>query len=71
MVMKLKRSLYGLAQAPALWYGTIDASQLEIGFTPTKSDPCVYTDGHIKDNDFAIPTLYVDDILLAGMKTHT
>ena len=67
MVMKLKRSLYGLSQSPALWYGTIDASLLEIGFIPTKSDPCVYTHGHVKDNDFAILTLYVDDILLTGM----
>lgn len=35
-VTKLQRSLYGLAQTPNLWYGTIDKSPLEVGFTATK-----------------------------------
>ncbi len=64
MVMKLKRSLYGLSQSPALWYDTIDVALLGIGFTPTSSDPCVYTHG--TDDTFAILTLYVDDILISG-----
>lgn len=65
--VKLKRALYGLFQSPALWYGTIDVSFLKVGFTPAKSDPCVCTHGHIKDNDFAVLTLYVGDILLTGI----
>ena len=32
-VCKLKRSLYGVKQAPRLWNQTIDASMLECGFT--------------------------------------
>ena len=60
MVMKLKLSLYGLAQSPSLWNGSIDTA-LGIGFTPTASDPCVYTYG--RDN-LAILTLCVDNILL-------
>ena len=64
LVMKLKRSLYGLAQSPVLWYDTIDAALLGIGFTPTLSDPCVYTHG--SDDTFAILTLHVDDILITG-----
>lgn len=41
LFMKLKRSLYGLSQSPALWYDTIDVALLGIGFTPTSSDPYV------------------------------
>lgn len=43
MVMKLKRSLYGLAQSSFPWYGTIDATLLGISFTPTASRPHAYT----------------------------
>ena len=35
-----------------------------IGFTPTQSDPCVYTHG--SGITLAIQTLYVDDILITG-----
>ena len=59
--MKLKHGLYGLAQSPALWYETTGTTLLGIGFTPTASDPCVYTYG--RDN-LAILTLCVDNILL-------
>lgn len=69
MAMKLKRSLYGPSQPTAVWHGTIDVSLPKVGFPPTKSHPCVCTHGHIKDNDFAILTLYVNDILVTGMNT--
>ena len=36
---------------------------LGIGFTPTSSDPCVYT--HSSNDTFAFLTLYVDDILVS------
>lgn len=38
MVYKLRRSLYDPAQSPALWYDTIDAALVTLGFTPTRSD---------------------------------
>ena len=59
LVIGLKRSLYGLVQSPVLYYDTIDAALLGIGFMPPLSDPYVYTHGI--DDTFAIPTLYVDD----------
>ena len=37
---------------------------LGTGFTPTLSDPCVYTSG--SDDTFAILIPYVDDILITG-----
>lgn len=68
MAMKLKRSLYGISQSPAVGHGTIDVSLPKVEFTPIKSHPCVCTHGHIKDYDFAILTLY-DDILVTEMNT--
>ena len=35
-----------------------------VGFTPTKSDPCVYTYG--SGDTFVILILHVDDILIIG-----
>ena len=64
MVYKLQRSLYGLAQSPVLWYGTIDGVLVVIGFRPTQSDPCVYTHG--SGVALVILPLYVDDILITG-----
>ena len=55
MIYKLKRSLYGLAQSPVLWYDTINKVMLTLGFMPTQSDPCVYTYG--SDDTFTILTL--------------
>ena len=63
MVMKLKRSLYGLSQSPTLRYDTIDVALLGIGFTPTSSDPCVFTRG--SNDTCAMLTLCLDDILIS------
>ena len=62
-VMKLGKSLYWLAQSPVNWFHTIDPVLISIGFTPLKSDTCIY----IYDHDgIIILTLYVDDILVIG-----
>ena len=38
LVMKLGKSLYGLAQSPGNWFHTIDPVLISIGFVPLKSD---------------------------------
>ena len=43
---------------------TINAEMLTVGFTPTESDPCVYTHG--SGDSLVLLTLYVDDILITG-----
>ena len=64
LVMKLGKSLYGLAQSPRNWWKTIDPSLVEIGFIPLKSDTCVYIYNH--NNTVVILPLYVDDLLVIG-----
>ena len=64
LVMKLGKSLYGLAQSPKNWWETIDPSRVEIGSISLKSDTCVYIYNH--NNTVVILTLYVDDLLIIG-----
>ena len=61
-VMKLGKSLYGLAQSPGNWFHTIDPVLIPIGFVPLKSDTCIYIYNH--DGIIIIRTLYVDDLLV-------
>ena len=42
LVMKLGKSLYGLAQSSGNWFHTIDPVLISIGFVPLKSDTCIY-----------------------------
>ena len=77
LVMRLRKSMYGLRQSPKNWHSTIDTYVMKIDFKPLKSDPCVcvyYTDDDSINNSTAntsrkpdgIITLYVDDLVLAG-----
>ena len=61
LVIKLKKSLYGLRQRPENWFGTMDVELAIIAFRPLKSDSWVYV--YEDEAGFVILTLYVDDIL--------
>ena len=63
-VMKLGKSLYGLAQSPGNWFHTIDPVLISIGFVPLKSDTCIYIYDH--DGIIIILTLYANDLLVIG-----
>lgn len=65
MVMNLKRSLYGPAQSPALWYRTIHTALLGTSFCHQRHRTRAYTRTG-SDDSLAILTLYVDDTLLSG-----
>ena len=54
--LKLKRSLYGLAVAPRLWYLHLLKALKELGLVPSKHDPCLM---FRKD---LIVICYVDDL---------
>ena len=61
---KLEKSIYGLKQASRQWNLKFHESVTVLGFMQNSSEPCVYVKKN--SNKFAILTLYVDDILLAG-----
>lgn len=64
LLMKLRKSLYGLGQSSRNWFVTIDPELIALGFTPLKSDTCVYI--YRKKDVIIILTLYVDDLLIVG-----
>jgi hypothetical protein len=57
MVLKLKKSLYGLAVAPKLFFETLKEALESRGFVPSKIDPCMFVHGKM------ICLIYVDDCL--------
>ena len=40
-ILRLKKSLYGQAEAPRLWYKKLKDCLEKCGFTPSKVDPCI------------------------------
>lgn len=59
-VLKLNKALYGLKDAPRSWYNTIHSFLINLGFTQSLYDSCLY-----KRNDIIL-VLFVDDILVTG-----
>jgi len=57
-VVRLKKALYGLRQAPRLWYQDINNFLLSIGFRQSIADPNQYI------QDDVLLLLYVDDMLI-------
>ncbi|KAL3665196.1 hypothetical protein V7S43_019066 [Phytophthora oleae] len=71
MVCLLRRSLYGLKQAAAVWFRTIRAVFTKLGFQQCRADLCLFVRHDRGDDGSAAPVfmvLYVDDLLI-GAKT--
>jgi hypothetical protein len=63
-LVKLKKCIYGLKQSPHNWNKLLDDVLVKMGFTPTRTDPCLYT---ARINGILTYILiYVDDILIAS-----
>lgn len=59
-VLKLRRSLYGLVQAPLYWGNHLKNALHNVGLKQSVSDPCMYI------GDELIALTYVDDVLFFG-----
>ena len=57
IVLKLKKSLYGQAEAARLWYEKLRNGLLERGFVMSKVDPCMFISNNL------IYVIYVDNCL--------
>jgi hypothetical protein len=65
LVCKLKKTLYGVKQAPSSWYEKIDSFFLQSGFMRSKSDPNLFTKFDERTYIVLI-SLYVDDLIITG-----
>jgi hypothetical protein len=63
-VLKLKRALYGLRQAPRAWYAKLDASLVSLGFTRSPLEHAIYRHGN--NNRYLLVGVYVDDLIITG-----
>jgi hypothetical protein len=59
-ILKLRKALYGGKQSAYLWFTLMNAFILELGFTPSYLDKCLYR------RDDVILILYCDDLRIAA-----
>ncbi|KAJ4711603.1 Retrovirus-related Pol polyprotein from transposon TNT 1-94 [Melia azedarach] len=64
-VCKLKKSLYGLKQSPRQWYKRFDSYMIEIGYTRSSYDCCIYY-SKATNGSLIYLVLSVDDMLIAA-----
>jgi len=63
-VCKLRKSLYGLRQAPHQWFAKLSCTLCYYGFVRSYADYSLFT--YRKGTTFMALLVYVDDIILAG-----
>jgi len=63
-VCHLKKSLYGLRQAPRQWFAKLSSKLCEHEFARSYADYSLFT--YSKDDIFMSVLVYIDDIVLAG-----
>ncbi|KAG8064903.1 hypothetical protein GUJ93_ZPchr0004g39485 [Zizania palustris] len=64
-VLKLKKALYGLRQAPRAWNSKLDSSLRSLGFTRCASEHEMYTKGTAATR--VVVGVYVDDLIITGV----
>jgi hypothetical protein len=67
-VYTLSKTLYGLNQAPQLWYARLKTFLLEHGYVMGSVDKTLFTLNY--GTDFLLVHIYVDDIIFGG-SSHT
>lgn len=62
-VCRLKKSLYGLATSPRVWWKALDKFLTSIGFTRSEMDPCLY---FRRVAGLVLLVVFVDDLIIAA-----
>ena len=63
-VCRLKRALYGLRQAPRVWYDKINTWLQQQNLRQSDSDPNLFYS--VENERYTIVLIYVDDMLITG-----
>jgi hypothetical protein len=64
-VLKLSKSIYGLKQASRCWNEKFTAAIVEMGFTQSKADPCLFIK-YAEKRPIVIIGIFVDDCFVAA-----
>jgi len=65
-VLKLRKALYGLRQAPRAWNAKLDATLGELGFTRCATEHALYMRRRGKEE--LVVGVYVDDLIVTGAR---
>src|SRR3981189_2759698 len=68
-ICHLKKTLYGLKQSGREWNAEFDSKMRQRGYKRLRVGPCVYT--RSDENEIAIITVWVDDLLLFADSAET
>jgi hypothetical protein len=68
-VLRLRKAMYNLKQAPRAWNAKLDATMLVLGFQRSSSEHGVYTRSSGKSR--LIVGVYVNDLIITGHGTTT
>jgi len=68
-VCRLRKSLYGLRQAPRQWFSKLSSKLLEYGFVQSYANYSLFT--YYKDGKYMAFLVYVDDLVLTGNDSRT
>ena len=63
-VLKSRKALYGLRQAPRAWNAKLDKEMMALGFERSKLEHAVYR--RSSKNSFLVVGVYVDDLIISG-----
>lgn len=66
-VLKLRKALYGLRQAPRAWNAKLDASLVSLNFKQCPLEHALYRRGSTES--FLLVGVYVDDLVITGTST--
>ncbi|KAI7964673.1 hypothetical protein MJO29_002771 [Puccinia striiformis f. sp. tritici] len=67
-VLELKKAIYGLCQAPRVWYKRLSTYLTTIGFVVSQSDPCVFFRVKVTGREDTIIFAHVDDLVIVSKK---
>lgn len=65
-VLRLRKALYGLRQAPRAWNDKLDSTLKKVGFQQSPHEASVYRRG--KGGNALLVGVYVDDLVITGSK---
>lgn len=68
---QLLKSLYGLKQSPRCWNERFNQVLIQLGFTRSRYDYCLYSRFNERGSDAVFLVLYVDDLLIIGKRQET
>jgi hypothetical protein len=63
-VLRLRKALYGLHQAPRAWNAKLDCTLSSLGFVRSSSEPAIYT--RRSNSSQLVVGVYVDDLVITG-----